>query len=201
VSTAGPFKVTSPNTAVSWAGGSTKTITWDVANTNVPPVNCTNVKLLYSTDGGKTFKVLKAATPNDGSEQITVPNVATTKARIAVLAVGNIFLDISDANFTITSSAIAQNGRTENMIADKKTTVSVVPNPAKDFFNITFNESTKNAALILTDANGKTVYSKNVSSISAGQTEKVSIQNFSKGYYFLKIKTDNGTQSEKIMVN
>ena len=38
--TAGPFKVTSPNTNVSWAGGSSQTITWNVTNTTLPPVSC-----------------------------------------------------------------------------------------------------------------------------------------------------------------
>src|SRR6185295_14650599 len=40
---AGPFRVNSPNTNVSWTG--TQTITWDVANTNVAPVSCANVKI------------------------------------------------------------------------------------------------------------------------------------------------------------
>ena len=103
--TSGPFQVTSPNTNVSWAGGSSQTITWDVANTT-PPVSCANVKISLSTDGGTTFPtVLSASTPNDGSEAVTIPNGATTTARVKVEAVGNIFFDISDSNFTITGGA------------------------------------------------------------------------------------------------
>ena len=51
----GPFAVTSPNTNVNWAGSSSQTITWNVTNTNVAPVNCANVNILLSTDGGQTF--------------------------------------------------------------------------------------------------------------------------------------------------
>jgi hypothetical protein len=103
--TAGPFKVTSPNTNVSWAGGSTQTITWDVANTTLPPVSTANVKISLSTDGGQTFPtVLLASTPNDGSEAVTIPAGATSTARVKIEAVGNIFFDISDANFNITGN-------------------------------------------------------------------------------------------------
>ncbi len=104
--TAGPFLVTSPNTAVSWAGGSLQTITWDVASTNAAPVNCANVDVLMSVDGGLTYPyTLLVATPNDGSQVAAIPNVASTTARIMVRANGNIFYDISNANFTITTGA------------------------------------------------------------------------------------------------
>lgn len=108
VSTAsGPFLVTAPNTAVSVAGGSQLTVTWNVANTTAAPVSAANVKISLSTDGGNTFpNVLAASTANDGSEALTIPNLATTTARIKVEAVGNVFFDISDANFTITSNGV-----------------------------------------------------------------------------------------------
>ena len=86
--TAGPFQVTSPNTAVSWQAGSVQTISWSVNGTNATPVSCTNVKISLSVDGGLTFPtILAASTPNDGSEAVAIPNIPTTKARIKVEAV------------------------------------------------------------------------------------------------------------------
>ncbi len=102
----GPFAVTHPNgggTAVSWAAGSTQTVTWNVAGTSAAPINAATVKISLSTDGGQNFtSVLAESTPNDGNHAITVPNVSTNAARIKVEAVGNIFFAISAANFTIT---------------------------------------------------------------------------------------------------
>ena len=105
--TAGPFAVTAPNTAVSWTGFGLETVTWNVANTSASPVSCANVAIHLSTDGGNTFgQVLAASTANDGSEPVTVPNTATTQARVRVSCVGNIFFDISNANFTILAGVV-----------------------------------------------------------------------------------------------
>ena len=99
----GPFQVTAPNTNVSWPEGTSQTITWAVNGTIGAPINCANVKISLSIDGGTTFPfVLAASTPNDGTEVLTIPpGSATTTARIKVESIGNIFFDIDDANFTI----------------------------------------------------------------------------------------------------
>jgi hypothetical protein len=100
--TAGPFLVTQPNTNVNWLGNTTNTVTWNVANTSVAPVSVTQVNILLSTDGGNNFtEVLASNTANDGSEDIFLPNIPTTQARIKVEAVGNVFFDLSNVNFTI----------------------------------------------------------------------------------------------------
>jgi subtilisin-like proprotein convertase family protein/archaellum component FlaG (FlaF/FlaG flagellin family) len=100
---AGPFLVTEPNTCVTWQAGSSQTITWDVANTTNNLVNCQEVNISLSIDGGYTYPyVLAANTPNDGSETISLPaGVCSNKSRINVAAAGNIFFDISNENFSI----------------------------------------------------------------------------------------------------
>jgi hypothetical protein len=106
-SAAGPFLVTAPNTALTWAGNSTQTVTWNVAGTTANGVNCATVNIRLSTDGGFTYPTLVlAGTANDGTQAITVPNVATTTARIMVEAADNYFFDISNANFTITATPV-----------------------------------------------------------------------------------------------
>jgi subtilisin-like proprotein convertase family protein len=85
--------------------GSSQTITWDVANTTAAPVSCANVRITLSTDGGFTYPVeLAASVPNNGSATITVPNNVSNTCRVRVEAVGNIFFDISNTNFSIISA-------------------------------------------------------------------------------------------------
>ncbi|OYU79873.1 MAG: secretion protein [Flavobacterium sp. BFFFF1] len=103
--TAGPFAVTVPNTAVSYAGNSSQTVTWSVAGTTANGVNCANVDILLSTDGGSTFSTLLAATPNDGTQAVTIPNTPGTTNRIMIKGTNHIFFDVSNTNFTITAGS------------------------------------------------------------------------------------------------
>ena len=100
--TSGPFLVTSQGAASTYAGGSTQTVTWDVAGTNVAPVGTKNVKISFSVDGGLTYPcVLARSAPNNGSANVTLPNVPTSKGRIKIEAVGNVFFDLNDADITV----------------------------------------------------------------------------------------------------
>jgi hypothetical protein len=111
---------------VTYKGGSPQTITWNPANTNIAPVNATNVKISLSTDGGHTYPyVLAASTENDGSELVTLPSVDTTQGRVKIEAVGNIFFDASNANFTIDATA-------------PTTTISLTPAPVGGYYHNPF---------------------------------------------------------------
>ncbi len=100
---AGPFKVTYPNASGStYVIGEDMEVTWDVANTDGPRVNTQYVNIYISNDDGKTFpRLIAQKTPNDGSHNIRVPNVLTSKARIIVKAFDNVFFDMSNNSFSI----------------------------------------------------------------------------------------------------
>lgn len=101
--TARPFVVTSPNTAVSWTAASSETVTWNVAGTDEAPVSCADVDILLSTDGGASFPTtLLAATANDRSQSITVPDSPTTTTRLMIVFSTGIFFDVSNSDFSIT---------------------------------------------------------------------------------------------------
>jgi hypothetical protein len=105
---AGPFVVTAPNTAVNWAAGTQQTVSWDVAGTNAGTVNVANVRIRLSLDGGYTWPVeLAASTPNNGTALVTIPadTPSTTRARVRVEAVGSIWFDVSNVNFAITGGS------------------------------------------------------------------------------------------------
>ena len=98
-----PFTVTDP---VSWAQGAMQTIEWEIGQTTNGTINCQNVNIKLSTDGGLTFPTTVASnTPNDGAFSYTVPAIPnTTTARLLIEAADNIFYDVSNFNFSISTT-------------------------------------------------------------------------------------------------
>ncbi|PQO26037.1 hypothetical protein C5Y96_21540 [Blastopirellula marina] len=102
INTGTPFRFIDPTPGLTLTGGDLFTFTWDVAGTNAGAINAQNVRITMSVDGGLTFsEVVTDSTSNDGSEELTVPNVASSQVRFRIEAVGNIFYDITDANLTV----------------------------------------------------------------------------------------------------
>jgi len=125
----GPFIVQYPSaTGIVWAGASTQTVTWDVANTNNAPVNCATVDIKMSSDGGLTYPyTLATGVANDGSQSITVPNIATTTARVMVINSNGTFFDVSNNNFQITMATF------DYTLSSSTSTVSVCQPDAAAF--------------------------------------------------------------------
>ncbi|MEM7654952.1 MAG: reprolysin-like metallopeptidase [Bacteroidota bacterium] len=104
----GPFLVTHPNTAETFTAGFIEEVTWDVANTTLAPVNCAEVDVRLSVDGGITYPYLLADNvPNNGSTLITWPDTTTIGGRLRVEASDNIFFDVSNRDFILESPANA----------------------------------------------------------------------------------------------
>ncbi len=102
--TAGPFSLTCLTTDETWIPGETKTITWNVANTDNPRVNCQYVDIYLSLDGGYHLtNLLEDNVPNTGSYTITVPNVSSPRAKLYVKAANNYFFAVSGGNIRIGS--------------------------------------------------------------------------------------------------
>ncbi|MCC7508454.1 MAG: hypothetical protein IT464_03650 [Planctomycetes bacterium] len=92
--------VTAPNGGENWSVGGNQNVTW--TSVGVPGT----VDIHLSTDGGGSFPIsLAAATANDGTQSIVVPNNPSVQCRVRVrdTATG-LILDTSNANFTITTA-------------------------------------------------------------------------------------------------
>ncbi len=137
INTTTPFGITSQNTAITYAGNSAQTVTWNVSGTTAAPISTANVKISFSTDGGQTFPTtILASTPNDGTESVTIPNLGTTTGRIKVEAVGNIFFDINGASITVTAAPVAGIRAPFDYDGDDKSDLSIFrPAPGQWWIN------------------------------------------------------------------
>lgn len=92
---AGPFVFTYPTTSETWVAGENRTLTWDVANTNLAPVSCSQVDILMSTDGGANFSTLASNQANNGSYNFLVPSIESPDIRFKIICSNNIFFAIT----------------------------------------------------------------------------------------------------------
>jgi hypothetical protein len=187
VNTGTPFAVTAPNTDDDyWQIGSTVTVTWDVANTTNAPINCSNVDILLSLDGGYNYQqVLAANTPNDGSETFTVPNAPTASARVKVKCAGNVFFDISNAPFIINTWPVNVG---KSLKAEP---VSIYPIPASDVLHIRA-ENGKLYNATITNTVGQEMYK----AIVSGE-ETISVRGWAKGMYYVQLTSATGEKMNR----
>ena len=100
----GPFEVTTASTPTDYLAGASVNVVWTVNNTNQAPISCSNVNILFSTDGGNSFPIsLATNVTNDGIHSVTMPGSATEMGRFKVEAVGNIFFSINKGDISIIS--------------------------------------------------------------------------------------------------
>lgn len=181
---AGPFEVLYPHPGAGWQKGSTQTVTWDVSNTDGSLVNCQEVNILLSLDGGENFDmVLAEGVPNNGSADVTVPTVDTTnEARLMIEAADNIFFDVSDGNFLINDTGLG----VEALFNTND--ITLFPNPASDVLavNIEVNK-TNHATITIIDAVGKTVLLSNNELNEGGNRVSLDIAGLKAGIYFVRM--------------
>lgn len=179
-----PFEVKSPNEADDyWQAGSIVTVTWEVANTDIAPVNTAEVDVYLSVDGGHTYPyILASGIANTGTAELTVPAVVTDSARIKVKGAGNVFFDISNQNFYINTwpASVATTGNDNGII--------LYPVPAKDVLNIDYKLK-DGAVAIVVNALGQQVWKGAVTS-----KMQIPVQNWAKSVYNIRFLNKDNKQ-------
>lgn len=194
--TKGPFTVTSQaTTGISYVGGSTQTITWNVASSStLSGASTVDIYLSTNVNGNATtFPTLVAAgLPNSGTASVVIPNIPSTTCRFMVKASGNIFFAVNTTNFTITPSLANDNF--------SLTDFSIYPNPNKGNFNIQFNSATENNIVIsVHDIRGRSVYERQF--INTGLfSQNIQLDGVQSGIYMVTVKDGNQKVVKKIVV-
>lgn len=109
---AGPFDLITPEFDDVWTQG-TAVVTWDVANTDVAPVSCSQVSIFYDDTivDGSNVTSTSFSTPlvtnvaNNGVALVPTPTTPTLNARVMVRCVDNVFYTISESTFEVSASS------------------------------------------------------------------------------------------------
>jgi hypothetical protein len=173
--------------------GSNQTITWNVAGTTANGVNAAYVDIFLSTDGGYTYPIqLASMVPNNGGLSITVPNNIGTTNRIMVKGYNHIFFDISNTNFSITTSLGVADNSLSNFV--------LYPNPNKGNFTVQFNSSSSNEiAISVHDMRGRTILNNKYS--NAGLfSQNVQLDQVQSGVYLVTVQDGDKKVVKRIII-
>lgn len=195
--TKGPFAVTSQATSgISYVGGSTQTVTWNVASTSTL-TGADKVDILLSTDvngNSTTFPtVLATGVLNNGSATVVLPNIASSTCRFMVKASANIFFAVNSTNFAITAAPMANE---EFNLAN----FSLYPNPNKGSFTVQFDSSSTNAIdIAVHDLRGRSIFERKYSNTGLF-SQNIELNGMQTGVYLVTIKDGDKKVVKKIVI-
>ncbi len=172
--------LTSPNGGENWVVGTSQTITW----MNMAPF--TTVQIEYSIDAGSTWSTVIASTPAGGSMGSytgVIPNTPSSQCLVRVNA-GGANVDQSNGTFSITAPVGIKN-------SNANFGVTVYPNPTNDVLNLSGDLQSISKVELL-DISGRIL-------LDTKSTEKISLENFNTGIYFIKLTAINQTKIIKIV--
>jgi len=167
-----------------------------VADTDNNLVNCQEVNILLSLDGGLSYPIILAeGVPNYGDAEIVVPNddsMLGSEARIKIEASENIFFDISNDDFSITGMSITEisGGNWE-----------LFPNPNQGVFTIRLQDIKQDLLnLNIYDLSGKLIHKEVLENNSGSMERQINLTKLNKGLYFIELgsPTERKTQSISI---
>lgn len=196
IDASGPFTVTYPSTTgIIWPISTQQNVLWDVNGTNASPISCDSVRISISYNSGSTYSVLVNSTVNDGVEAITVPTLGATitSCRIKVESIGNVFYDISNNNFTISTTTLSVGMK--QVSADNPNAFAAWPNPFHDQLNFAADnlDSKSSTKVLVMDMLGRTVIEKNYNGKSELK-ETLELNGLNSGVYFITL-SNNGNKA------
>jgi len=84
--------------------------------------------------------------------------------------------------------------------AAAETGLHVYPNPAKDQVTLSFGAAEGRVQAALYDALGQQVFEKNLGSMQAGSRFDLNISDYKSGAYFLRVSSDAGVRTIRLLV-
>lgn len=135
--------------------------------------------------------------PFTGSSSYTLPGLTANGASC------NVFIYFSanptcfySAAYTAPAACMATSVD-ENIFLSNLT---LAPNPSSGSINLSFNQSQiQTTSIEIVDVLGRTVYTENLQKFTGSYSKKLDLTGFNKGIYFVRITSENGSETHKII--
>jgi len=165
--------------------GASVLLKWSTAN----EINSDHFDVQRSNDGTNFTNLGSVAAAHNSS---SVQNYSYTEFKTVN---GNNFYRLKQVDFdgNFKYSAIVKINMTGALWA-------IFPNPATSNTTVQIRSQLKNVSFTLVDNYGKTIYRRFLLNVNAGEFKDIPLNNVSKGMYMLKIESDKGSKTEKIIV-
>ncbi|MGB0888567.1 MAG: reprolysin-like metallopeptidase, partial [Vicingaceae bacterium] len=191
----GPFVVTAPNNPGGWwTVGQPAQVTWDIAGTDLSPVNCDKVDIFLSVNNGSSYPIqLANDVPNQGQWTVIAPNNVTIVARVMVISSNGTFFDVSDNNFKIQAAT---------GINDLSANQSVLSFYNNQKIELSLSDvETGNYNVDVVNALGQKVVSKEIRVESRNEKFSIPFNNTSNGIYYISISNEKAKYNAKFFKN
>lgn len=194
---AGPFRLITAEEPEVWPTGSDQLIRWEVAGTDLPPVNADFVDVYLMYDSlGRVLVPLARQLPNTGETVIGLPDdLPPGEAWLKVKAHGGVFFALSDSAIEI------RRGTTSSSEEVEESLLHIYPNPAKRYI---FIESKLGgyfqAEIVLMDVWGRVVWKKQVE--LGGEGIRLELPgNLTDGVYSLNVLMEEGKYCQRLFID
>jgi hypothetical protein len=199
VDDSGPLTLTYPSIfGINWVVNTPQTILWDVNGTDQVPVSCDSVRIYISYNSGTNYNVLVPSAPNSGMYQLNAPNLPNTinTCRIKVESIGNVFYDISNNNFTISTDPTVGMG---TISRNNPFALHAWPNPSHNELNfVASGLSPATTRLSLLNMLGAPVLVKDYEGKSSLR-QSLDVSDLAAGVYFLRINNGDNQSVYRVV--
>lgn len=133
----------------------------------------------------------------------TTPSIQLVGEQLGVSSNNTYEVTVTDANgcSTVRSITVAVEACTGLPESNYINGFTVYPNPNTGDFNISFNNSLTGLATVkILNTTGKELYSKTLNINNSAAIESFSVLNLSSGLYFIRVETNTGTTTQKLII-
>jgi plastocyanin len=123
--------------------------------------------------------------------------LAATYSANSVTSARTATISISVTGLPVQTVTVVQAASTVGMNETELQMVNIHPNPSKGQFRVAFSKSTENIEVTILDISGKIITT--TTAVNAGEMN-FDLSSATRGYYFVRIKTDTGTTVKRIVI-